>query len=113
MPELADTYLSFILFLPWFAILGTLYCLFPRQPRGWARRLFDLLALAAAAWASLAGMAWAWSHADLSHGPLWRQLLATLVGYGLFLLGLLLALALRALWQARRTARTPGSSAIG
>lgn len=113
MPALADTYLSFILFLPWFAILGTLYCLFPRHPRGWPRRVFDLLALAAAAWASLAGMAWAWNHADLSHGPLWRQLLATLVGYGLFLLGLLLALALRALWQTRQVARTSDSSAIG
>jgi hypothetical protein len=95
MPALAETYLAFLLFLPWFAILGGLYLLFPRQPGGWRRRAFDLGALAGTVLASLAGMQWAFVNATLSHGPLWRQLLATSVGYGLFLGGLLLALLLR------------------
>lgn len=104
MPALADTYLAFILFLPWFGILGTLYMLFPRQPRGWPRRLFDLGALAATVLASLASMQWAYVNATLSHGPLWRQLLATSVGYGVFLGGLLLAILLRR-WLLRPALR--------
>ena len=95
MPALADTYLAFLLFLPWFGILGTLYMLFPRQPRGWRRRLLDLGALLSIVAASLASMRWGYENATLSHGPLWRQLLATSVGYGVFLGGLLVAFLLR------------------
>jgi peptidoglycan/LPS O-acetylase OafA/YrhL len=101
MHPTADTYLAFVLFLPWFLVLGLLYCLFPRQPRGFGRLLADLLAVVLAATISLAGTAWAHGLADTSHGPLWRQLLATVVGYALFLLGLLCAFLLRA-WLLRR-----------
>lgn len=95
MPTFADTYLAFILFLPWFLILGVLYMLFPRQPKGWARRGFDLAALAATVIASLASIQWSYDSATMSHGPLWRQLLATSIGYGVFLGGLLLAVVVR------------------
>lgn len=105
MPALADTYLAFILFLPWFAILGGLYMLFPRKPGGAARRLFDLAALALTVVLSLVSMQWAYHNATLSHGPLWRQLLATSVGYGVFLLVLGIAVGLRWAWlRGRRTA---------
>lgn len=105
MLELADRYLAFLLFIPWFGVLGALYWAFPRQPRHGFRRLFDGGALTLAALASLAGSAWAHGAADLSDGPMWRQILASLVGYGLFLLVLAIALPLRGLWLAQR-ART-------
>lgn len=104
MHPLADTFLAFILFIPWFAILGALYWLFPRHPVGGLRRAFDAAALGLAVSASLAGTAWAYAHADLSYGPLWRQVLATLVGYGLFLLVLTLAFSARQVWLRRTVA---------
>ena len=95
MIALADTYLAFILFVPWFAILGGLYMLFPQQPRGWKRRLYELSTLTASVIATLASIQWAYASASLSHGAMWRQLLASSVGYGVFLLCLLMALWLR------------------
>ncbi|KAF1013528.1 MAG: hypothetical protein GAK31_03678 [Stenotrophomonas maltophilia] len=41
-------WLSLLLFLPWFLLLGSLYCLFPRHPRSRRRRLFDTAILALA-----------------------------------------------------------------
>lgn len=87
--------LSFILFLPWFAILGALYWLFPRQPRGIGRRLFDLAVLAVSVWLSIAGMRWGFLTADASVGAIWKQVLATLVAYGIFLAVLTVAVPLR------------------
>ena len=43
MNPLVELNLTLILFLPWFAILGTLYWLFPRRPRGAARVLYDAI----------------------------------------------------------------------
>src|SRR3546814_10366729 len=77
--------LGLILFLPWFLILGVLFWLFPRQPRHWRRRLFDLASLVLAVAAFMASLYWAQDHADPAHGQMWRQVLATSIGYGVFL----------------------------
>src|SRR3546814_13258267 len=77
--------LGLILFLPWFLILGVLFWLFPRQPRHWRRRLFDLASLVLAVAAFMVSLYWAQDHADPAHGQMWRQVLATSIGYGVFL----------------------------
>jgi cyanate permease len=93
--------LALILFLPWFAILGALFWCYPRQPRGRARQLFDSIALALA----LAAFVWSihWSHAsaDPHHGKMWPQVLATALGYGVFLGVLTLAFFVRLAWFRR------------
>ena len=45
MNPFVELNLALILFLPWFAILGVLYWMFPRQPRTASRKLFDGVAL--------------------------------------------------------------------
>ncbi|GAB3308085.1 hypothetical protein [Luteimonas notoginsengisoli] len=97
--------LGLILFLPWFLILGVLFWLFPRQPRHLLRRLFDLASLALATAAFLVSLHWAHDYANPQHGHMWRQILATSVGYGVFLGVLLLAVLLRwGLWRRRDNA---------
>ena len=97
--------LGLILFLPWFLILGVLFWLFPRQPRHLLRRLFDLASLALATVAFLVSLHWAHDYANPQHGHMWRQILATSVGYGVFLGVLLLAVLLRwGLWRRRDNA---------
>lgn len=97
--------LGLILFLPWFLILGVLFWLFPRQPRHLLRRLFDLASLALATVAFLVSLHWAHDYANPQHGHMWRQILATSVGYGVFLGVLLLAVLLRwRLWRRRDSA---------
>lgn len=88
-------YLALILFTPWFAILGGLYWLFPRQPRSSMRRAFDAIALLLAAGGSFAGMDWAYHSANTDVGAMWKQILATLVAYGVFVVVMTLALLLR------------------
>lgn len=78
-------YLTVILFLPWFAILGALFWWLPRLPRTPARRRFDLAALALSTVAFVASVRWAFDAADPGYGAMWRQVLATAVGYGVFL----------------------------
>ncbi len=87
--------LALLLFLPWFLILGTLFWMYPRQPRGMRRVVFDLLSLAASVAAFLWSIHWAHAVADVSHGHMWGQILATAVGYGVFLAVLGVAFALR------------------
>lgn len=77
--------LALILFAPWFLILSALYWLYPRQPRGMARTRFDVIALALAFAGCAASLYWSYGIADRSHGALWPQILATSVGYGVFL----------------------------
>lgn len=93
--------LALILFLPWFSILGFVFWRFPRQPRTRARRGFDLgsllLATGLAAW----GMQWGFFHANPGYGAMWKQILATSVAYGLFLLVLTVAVLLR--WRLFRS----------
>ena len=99
--------LGLILFLPWFLILGVLFWLFPRQPRHWLRRLFDLASLALAAVAFMASLYWAQDYADPAHGQMWRQVLATSIGYGVFL-GVLTAAVIVRWWLWRRGGRDSG-----
>jgi len=86
MADVAD--LALILFLPWFAILAVLYWFYPRSvPRTAARRRFDLTMLALAFVASFVAGRWGYSIASTSieAGPIWRQVLASLLAYKAFL----------------------------
>ena len=96
-----ETGLAFILFLPVFCIIGALYCAFPRQPRSATRRLCDLLALIVAAALSVLAMRWGFHAAVGVAGPLWKQIVATLLAYGVFLAVVCLALPIRAVWFRR------------
>lgn len=95
--------LALILFLPWFTILASLFCLFPRRPRHPARTAFDMLSLLLALAAAATGMHWGMHHADPRFGPMWAQVLATSLAYGLFLAGLTLAFFIRRAWLAPAT----------
>ena len=97
MNPLAEVNLTLILFLPWFLILATLFWVYPRQPRGFARRLYDLGAILASLAVFVASLYWMHDIADPAHGRMWRQILATAVGYGVFLAAMLLAVVLRML----------------
>jgi hypothetical protein len=87
--------LALVLFAPWFLILSALYWLYPRQPRHARRRGFDALALLLAFAACLLSLHWSFGLADRSYGHLWPQILATSVGYGVFLGVLVVAFFLR------------------
>ena len=102
MNPLVELNLTLILFLPWFAILATLYWIFPRQPRGPARLLYDLATLALSTAAFLWSVYWSIENADTGHGRLWPQILATALGYGVFLVVLGSAFLLRRRLFARR-----------
>lgn len=97
-----ETGLAFILFLPVFAIIGALYCLFPRKPRGALRLFGDLAVLLLAAVLSVFAMRWGFHAAAGVAGALWKQIVATLLAYGAFLAIVCMALPLRALWWRRR-----------
>ena len=90
-------WLALLLFLPWFAVLGSLFWYYPRQPRTRRRRWTDAAWLAAALLAS--GVAVSIGHASAGGfagaGPIWAQVLAVLYGYGAFLAVLVLGLWLR------------------
>ena len=106
--------LALILFLPWYLILAALYWIYPRQPRTVARRLFDLASLAAMVLASGWSMHWSYliAASNVSAGPIWRQVLATSVSYGVFLAALTAAVFLRR-WLIIRRGDAPASGAAG
>ncbi|AXK72864.1 hypothetical protein DWG18_11615 [Lysobacter sp. TY2-98] len=92
--------LPLILFLPWFAVLAGLFWWYPRQPRTAVRRLFDLVAIAIAVIACGVVVRWAHGYA-VPTGPagnIWRQVLATASGYGVFLAVMLVAWLVRRRW---------------
>jgi hypothetical protein len=93
--------LALILFLPWFAILGTLFWLYPRLPRHPMRGGYNLAVLVMALVLSWTGMRWGLLNADPSAGAIWKQVLATLVAYGIFLAVVTVA------WLARGKIFTP------
>lgn len=96
--------LALILFAPWFAILSTLFWFYPRQPRNAARRGFDIVALLLSLVGFIAALYWAHGYADPGH-HLWPQVLATSVGYGVYLLVMVLAFLLRRRWLERSLSR--------
>lgn len=103
MSDVAD--LALILFLPWFAILGTLYWFYPSTlERSPARRRFDVIALCAALAASFLAGRWGFAIASttIEAGPIWRQVLASLLAYKAFLVVLGGAYAWRRLKFGRR-----------
>lgn len=95
--------LALILFLPWFSILAVLFWAYPRAPRGPARALFDAASLLVSLVAAVIGMHWSMANADPQFGPMWKQVLATSVAYGLFLLAMTVALLIRRWWLGTRT----------
>lgn len=103
MNPLVEVNLTLILFLPWFLILSVLFWIYPRQPRGFARRLYDLAAVSLSLGLFVASLYWLQDIADPAHGRMWRQILATAAGYGVFLGAMLVAFVVRALLFRRRT----------
>ncbi len=101
MSQTVEIGLAFILFLPVFSILAALYCLFPRAPRGVVRLLADLAVMVAAAVLSIYAMRWGFHAATGVAGQLWKQIVATLLAYGVFLAVLCCAVPLRAMWFRR------------
>ena len=101
MSPLVEVNLALILFLPWFLILGTLFWLYPRQPRGTRRRTFDAVALLVSAIGFVVSVQWAYTSADPVYGRMWKQVFATSVGYGVFLALLLVAFIVRRRWLVR------------
>jgi len=97
-------FLAMVLFLPLFALLGTLFWWFPREPRDRRRKAFDTISLIVAFVLSMLGMYWGYALglADIGTGAIWKQVLATLVGYGGFLFVLTVAVMLRMWWLERR-----------
>jgi len=101
MNPFVELNLALILFLPWFAILGALFWMFPRQPRSAQRKLFDGVALLLAFTAFLLSLYWSHATADPVYGKMWQQILATAVGYGVFLAVLMVAFFVRRRWLRR------------
>mgnify|MGYP006144275371 FL=1 len=96
MADIAD--LAILLFLPWFAILGALYWFYPRTlEKTAARRRFDVAALALAFLAAFLAGRWGFATAatGIEAGPIWRQVLASLLAYKAFLAVIAVAWAWR------------------
>ena len=76
-------WLSLVLFLPLFALLGALFWFYPRTPRNAARQAFDSATLLLALVLSILGMHWGYGQgaADAHSGPIWRQVLAVLYAF--------------------------------
>lgn len=89
--------LSLILLLPWYLVLGIVYWRTRRRPASVAQRLFDAASLLCALAAAAVSGWWSMHHADPSAGAIWKQVLASLIGYGAFLLVLAAAVVLRRL----------------
>ncbi len=95
-------WLSLLLFLPWFLLLGSLYWLFPRQPRT-ARRRCSMAPPCCWPRAEhrVDAVGYRIGMAQLGAGPIWPQVLAVLYAYGAFLAVLVLALLVRPRWLDR------------
>lgn len=114
MNPLVELNLALILFIPWFAILGVLFWVYPRQPRRPGRRLFDAASLVLAVVAACLGMYWSMANGDGRFGPMWKQVLASTLSYGAFLLVMTLAFFSRRRWLAAAAdhSRTPNLEAL-
>jgi hypothetical protein len=92
--------LSLLLLLPWYLVLGIVYWRTRRKPANGAQRAFDAASLCVAVLAAAAAGWWSMHNADPAAGAIWKQVLASLAGYGAFL-----AVLAAAFWLRR--ARTP------
>lgn len=103
MSAQVQLHLALILFLPWFAILGSLFWFCPREPRGTARRVFDVAAMIVAVIAFVLAIRWGHAIAEPTGtaGNIWRQVVATATGYAVFLAVMTLAFILRRAWLRR------------
>ena len=88
--------LALILFAPWFAILGWAYWNYPKShlvtP---SRRRLDVVALLMALLLSAVAMRWSYFLPVEHAGPIWKQVIATLTGYHVFVAVLLIAFLIR------------------
>jgi len=98
---LVELNLALILFVPWFTILAALFWMFPRQPRGPARKAFDIASLVLATAVATFGMHWSVHNAEPGYGHMWQQILATMMAYGGFLMVMTVAVMARWLWLSR------------
>jgi hypothetical protein len=101
MNRLVELNLALLLFLPWFAILGSLYWLYPRQPRPPARKWLDAGALAVAVLAFVLALHGGQAWADRGYGRMWQQIVGTSLAYGVFLAVLGIAFWVRLRWLRR------------
>jgi hypothetical protein len=104
---LVEANLTLILFLPWFLILAALFWAYPRQPRGFARRLYDVVSLLLSLAMFVASLYWMQDIADPAHGRMWRHILTTAGGYGVFLAAMSVAYVLRAVLFRNAAATRP------
>lgn len=95
MNPLVELNLALILFLPWFLILSVLFWIYPREPRGLARRAYDLGTIALSLVAFAYSQYWSLEIADPDYGRMWGQILATAIGYGVYLAVMTAAFFLR------------------
>jgi hypothetical protein len=95
MHPLIEANLALVLFLPWYLVIAIAYWRHRARPASWLQRLFDSLALLAAMIAAAIGGWWSFHSADPDAGNMWKHVLSTVVGYGCFLLVVLLALLAR------------------
>ncbi|RYZ73605.1 MAG: hypothetical protein EOP91_04785 [Lysobacteraceae bacterium] len=101
MNPLVEMNLAMILFIPWFSILSVLFWMFPRQPRGPARKAFDIGSLVVAVVLATWAMHWSVRNAEPGYGHMWQQVLATMMAYGGFLMVMTVAVMVRWAWLAR------------
>lgn len=89
--------LALILFLPWFAVVGGVFWLLPREvPRSAGRSRFDAIALLLAFAVSAIGMVLGLDTDATGHHPIWKQVMACLYAYAGFIGVLAVALFVRA-----------------
>lgn len=101
MNPVVELNLAMILFVPWFSILAVLFWMFPRQPRGPARKAFDTISLVLATAVATFGMQWSVHNAEPGYGHMWQQILATMMAYGGFLVVMTVAVMARWMWLSR------------
>ncbi|TCV95808.1 hypothetical protein EC912_102152 [Luteibacter rhizovicinus] len=104
-------YLAILLLAPWLLILGWAYWAYPKTLiRNATRRAFDVLALIAAAVASVQLAVIAFDSVEIKQvgdfgpesGGIWKQVIPALYGYGGFLAVLALAMLVRYyVWRRR------------
>lgn len=101
-------YLSLLLMGPWLLILAWAYWAYPKSlPRTRARRLFDVIALVLAVWATVRLAVWGYDsfagvrvdELGVYSGAIWQQVAPALYAYGGFAAVLVPAALLRhGLW---------------